>query len=132
MIEVTYSDTVPVFVDHHDAEKHAQSEEEQAVDVVFDGVADGNAEGEQQNLREHPEARAEDDVADRPAVLEGTEDEDQLRHDIDDGADERPQDVDNPEANWLGVFEAGELLEGGDRDEEANTEDDEAGDAEEL
>lgn len=46
----TYSDTVPVLVHHHHAQKHAESEEEKTVDVVLDSIAYRHAEGEQENL----------------------------------------------------------------------------------
>ena len=128
----THRDAVPVFVDHHDAQEYAQREEEQAVDVVFDGVAYRRAAREQDNLRDGEERGAEHDVADRPAVLERAEDEDELRDDVDDGADQRPEDVDDPEPQGLVVFEAGEAIEGRDCDEEGDTEDDEAGYPEEL
>ena len=99
---------------------------------MLDGVADGDREREEDDLRDGEERGAEHDVANRPAVLERAEDEDELRDDVDDGADQRPEDVDDPEPQWLVVFEAGEALEGRDCDEEGDTEDDEAGYPEEL
>jgi hypothetical protein len=35
--------TVPVLVDHHDAQQHAQRKDEYSVDVVRDGITDGVA-----------------------------------------------------------------------------------------
>ena len=128
----TYCDTVPVLVDHHDTEEHAEREEEEAVDVVLDGVADSNREREEDDLRDGEERGAEHDVADRPAVLERAEDEHELRDDVDDDADERPEDVDDPQPERLRVLEPRELFERGDRDEEAHAEDDEGGYLEEL
>lgn len=42
----TYGNAVPVFVDHHYAQEHAEREKEQSVDVVLDGVANCYAKGE--------------------------------------------------------------------------------------
>jgi hypothetical protein len=78
------------------------------------------------------ECGAEDDVANRPAVIERAEDEHELRDSVDDGADERPEDVDDPECDGLGEAEAGEALEGRDGEEEGNAKDDQTRDAEEL
>ena len=128
----THRDAVPVFVDHHDAEEHAEREEEEAVDVVLDGVADSNREREEDDLRDGEERGAEHDVADRPAVLKRAEDKDELRDDVDDGTDEWPEDVDDPESDGLRIVEPGDVLERGNRDEERYTEHDERRYPEEL
>ena len=128
----THRDGIPVLVHHHDAKEHAQCEEEEAVDVVFDGVADGDAERKEEDLCDGEKGGAKDDVADRPAVVEGAEDEDELGYDVDHGADERPEDVDDPESGRGHVVEPCEPFEGGDRDEEGGAEDAETRDAEEL
>lgn len=83
----TYGDTVPVFVNHHDAQEHAKREEKEAVNVMFDGVADGHAEGEQDDLCNGEKRGSEYDISDGPAVFEGSEHEDKLRNDINDDAD---------------------------------------------
>jgi hypothetical protein len=109
----THRDRIPVLVHHHHAEKHAQREEKQPIDIMLDRVADSDAEREQEDLCDGEEGGAENDVTDRPAVVEGAEDEDELGNDVDDGADEGPEDVDNPQAGRVGVVEAGEFLKGG-------------------
>lgn len=114
----TYRDTVPVLVDHHHAEKHTKREEEEPVDVVLDGVAYRDREGEEDDLRHGEERSAEDNVANRPTVFESAEDEDELRYDVDNAADEWPKDIDYPEADWLCVVEAGNLLERRNRNKE--------------
>lgn len=63
---------------------------------MLDGVTYRCAEGEQQNLSDCEESGSEDDVSDRPTVLESAKHEDQLRYDVYDCAGERPEDVDNP------------------------------------
>lgn len=72
-------------------------------------------------LSDGEERCTKDDVTNRPSVLECPEDKDQLGDDVDDCADEGPEDVDNPKAERVVVFEASELLEGGDRNEESDT-----------
>ena len=128
----TYSNGIPVLVDHHDAQKHAQREEEQAVDVVLDGVADGDRESEEDDLRDGEEGRPEHDISNGPAVFERAEDEDELRHDVDHRAHEWPEDVDDPESDGLSEVETRNLLEGGDGYEERHTEHDKCRYPEEL
>ena len=99
---------------------------------MLDGVADGDREREEDDLRDGEERSAEHDVANRPAVLERAEDEDELRDDVDDGADERPEDVDDPQSDRLRKVEPCDLLEGGDGDKERHTERDERRYPEEL
>ena len=117
----TYCDAVPVLVYHHDAQEYAKREEKEAIDIVFDGVADRYAEGEQDDLSDGEERGPEYDISDRPAVFEGSEHEDELGHDVNHGADQRPQDVDDPQGDGLGITESGELLKGGDGEEETGT-----------
>jgi len=81
---------------------------------VFDGIANRYAESEEQDLSTSIESSAEDDVTDGPPVLEGAEDQDELRDDVDRNADERPDDVDDEERDGFGIVEPKELLEGGD------------------
>jgi hypothetical protein len=128
----TYSDTVPVLVNHHDTEKHAQREEEEAVDVVLYSVADGSGECKQKNLGNGEKCSAKNNVTNGPAIIEGAEDENELRDDVDDDADNGPEDVDHPKPDDVGVGEAGETLKGGDGDEERNAEYGKAREAENL
>lgn len=57
---------------------------------MFDGIAYRYAESEQEDLGNGEEGGAKNDVTDGPPVVEGSEDEDELRNNIDDGADEGP------------------------------------------
>ena len=99
---------------------------------MLDRVANGDRERKEDDLRDGEERSAKHNVADRPAVLERAEDEDELRDDVDDGADQRPEDVDDPEPQWLVVFEAGEALECRNCNKERDSKYDEAGYPEEL
>ena len=99
---------------------------------MFDRIAYRNAEREQQNLTPCIESCAKDDIADRPPILECTEDQNQLRDDVNWDADERPKHVYDVQCDRIRVGEAEDLLKGGDSDEEGSTEDNEARDAEEL
>lgn len=74
-----YSNTVPVFVNHHYAKKHAQREEEQTIEIVFDSVTYRRAESKEKDLRNGIKGDAEDNVTKRPSVIQGSEDENELR-----------------------------------------------------
>jgi len=121
MTGFTYSDTIPVLVDHHDAQEHAEREEKEAIDVVFDGVTDGDAESEQDDLSDSEKCGPKYDVPDRPTIFKRSEHEDKLRYDVDHSADQGPQDIDDPQGDGLGIAEPDILLEGGDCEEEPDT-----------
>ena len=120
--EILLRDRVPVLVDHHDTEEHAESEEEETVNVVFDGIADCHAEGEEDNLGDSEEGGTEEDITNRPPVVECTGHEDELGDDIYDDADGWPDKVDDPKGERVCVVEAGEAFECRDGEEEAGTE----------
>lgn len=89
---------------------------------MLNRVANGYTECEQDDLGNREECSSENDVTDGPSVLECSEDKDKLRNDVDDGANERPENVDDPKTNGFSVIESSELLECGDGDEQGNTE----------
>ena len=88
---------------------------------MFDGVADRDAEGEQDHLGDGEKRGSEHDISDGPTVFKRPEDEDKLGNDVNDGADQGPQDVDDPQGDGVGVAESGILFEGGDGEEERDT-----------
>ena len=92
---------------------------------MLDRVANGDRERKEDDLRDGEERGAKHNVADRPAILERAEDEDELGDDINDGINKRPEDVDDPESERLRVVESGDLLERRNGDEERNSEYDE-------
>jgi len=94
---------------------------------MFNSIANRHAEGEKEDLSDGEESSAENNVTDRPSVIEGTEHEDELRDDVDDNADDRPEEVDYPKSYGLIKFEAGELFECGDGDEERDAKDNKTG-----
>jgi len=51
--------TIPVLVDHHNAEQHAERKDEDSIDVMRNSVANGIAEGDHDddsgNVEEYPE-----------------------------------------------------------------------------
>ena len=63
---------------------------------MLDRITDRDAEREQEDLGNSEESSAEDNVTDGPSILKRAEHEDELRDNIDDGADKRPEDVNNP------------------------------------
>ena len=93
---------------------------------MVDVVADRDGEAKEDDLGDDVERGAEDDVANRPAVFKRAEDEKELGKDVDCGTNEWPEDVNDPKSNWARVFETGELLEGGNRNEKTNTKDNKA------
>jgi hypothetical protein len=107
-------------------------EEEEAVDVVLDRVADLRAEREEHDLRDREERGAEQDVAERPAVRERAEHEHELAARVHRRAHDRPQQINNPQRERLRVREARDALERRDRDEHGHAEDDEAREPQEL
>jgi hypothetical protein len=107
-------------------------EEEEAVDVVLDRVADLRAEREEHDLRDREERRAEEDVAERPAVRERAEHEHELAARVHRRAHDRPQQVDDPQRERLRVREARDALERRDCDEHGHAEDDEAREPQKL
>jgi hypothetical protein len=88
---------------------------------MLDGIADCYAESEKKDLSDCEKRRAKDNVADGPSVVESAEDENQLRDDIDHSTDQRPQDVDNPKANWVRETESCKAFECGDGYEKRDT-----------
>jgi len=63
---------------------------------MLDSITDRDAEREQKDLGNSEESSAKDNVTNGPSIIKRAEHEDELRDNIDDGADKRPEDVDNP------------------------------------
>ena len=120
--EVLLSDRVPVLVDHHDTEKHAESEEEETVNVVLDSIANCHAEGEEDNLGDSEEGGTKEDITNWPPVVECADHKDELRNDVYEDANGRPDKVDDPKGDRFCIIESGEAFECRDREEEAGTE----------
>lgn len=99
---------------------------------MLDGITYRDAKRKQQDLRDNEERSAKDDITDRPSVVECTEDEDKLGDDVDCCTDDWPEDVYDPECDGFQVVEASDAFECGDCNEEAQSEDDEAGYPQEL
>jgi hypothetical protein len=99
--EILLGDRVPVLVDHHDTEEHAESEEEEAVNVVLDSIADCHAEGEEDNLGDSEEGGTEEDITNRPSVVECTGHKDELGDDVYDDTNGWPDKVDDPKGERL-------------------------------
>jgi len=99
---------------------------------VFDGVADRDAESEQDHLSDGEERGPEHDISHGPTVFKRSEHEDQLRDDVDHGADQWPQDVHDPQGDGFGEAKSSIFVEGSDGEEEPDTKDDKTGDPQEL
>ena len=76
MVAFTYSDAVPVPVNHHDAQQHAKREE--TIDVVFVGVANRDAESKQDHLSDSEKRGTKYNISDGPTVFERSEHEKKL------------------------------------------------------
>jgi hypothetical protein len=109
---------------HHHRQQRAKRMEERPIDVVRDSAANRVAERKQQHLGDDPERRSKDDIANRPAVVEGPDHEDELGDDVDDDAGEVEDELENKETGGGGGGEAGAVLEGADGDEADNDTDD--------
>lgn len=64
-------------------------------------VADCVAESKHENLGSDKERGAECNIADGPSVFQGSKDEDELRDDVDDNADQRPEEIYDPESDRI-------------------------------
>ena len=71
---MTHCDAVPILVNHHDAQEHAQRKEKQSVDIMFDCITDRNAECKEENLGNDKEGCAKENIADGPSVVKRAED----------------------------------------------------------
>ncbi len=78
--------TIPEVVDNHDGEKHAEGEEEDSVDIVGYRVADLCAESEEKDAADYIKGGTEEDIAEYPSVIEGTDNKEELRDDVDNDA----------------------------------------------
>lgn len=63
---------------------------------MFHAVTDGDAETVDHDLSQDKEGRSEQNVADRPAIVECPDDEDELEDDVDDCASQVEDEVDYP------------------------------------
>jgi hypothetical protein len=70
---------------------------------VFNRIADRHAKRKQQNLPSSIKCCTKDDVTYWPSVFKSTEDENELRDDVDGDTDEWPDDVDYEESDGFGV-----------------------------
>lgn len=95
-------------------------EEEDAVDIMRDGVADFDGKGEEQDASDDIERRSKDQIADHPSVIECSEDQHELRDNVNDHADGREHQIRDKEAGRVLKGEMNVVLERGDGDEEAD------------
>lgn len=93
---------------------------------MLNGIAYRRAEGKQEDLCNREESRPKDDITDRPSIFQRTEHQYQLRDDVDDCANQGPDDVDDPKSKRLGILESRKALERRDGDEKRDPEDSKA------
>jgi hypothetical protein len=97
---------------------------------VLYSITDGSRESKQKNLGNDGKCSAKDNVANRPAIIKGAEDKNELRDNVDNNTDNVPEDVYHPKPNNVSVEEAGETFKGGGGNEEGNAKYGKAGKAE--
>lgn len=98
----TYSDTIPIFINHHHTQENTKRKEEQAIEIMFDRVAYVDAEREQKHLCNRIECDTEDDVAERPPVVQSAEYEDKLGKCVCRDAKDRPDEVYDEQTRGFG------------------------------
>ena len=130
--EIFLGDRVPVLVDHHDAEEHAEGEKEETIDVVLDSIADCHAEGKEDNLRDGEEGDTKEDITNWPPIVECADHKDELGDYVYEHASGGPDKVDDPKGERVCVAEASEAFKCRDGEEESSTEQKEGRQAENL
>jgi hypothetical protein len=121
---VVRADRAPIthLINHHDCQEIASRREEQAVNVVADRCAKRRAEGVEDDLTNDEEKDAKGDVAERPPVLQGPDDEKDLQRDVDHQlhAVEEIQNDEKPDR--VRRAKSSPRLESGQRDKEGDDE----------
>lgn len=84
---------------------------------MFCEITDIQREHVKDDLTDCKEANPENNVAERPTVVEGVDDEDDLEDDVDAEGGAVEDEEDNPEGYWMEGVEGANLLEGCDREE---------------
>jgi hypothetical protein len=121
-----------LLVHHHDGQKRKEGGEKETVQIVFDGIADGDVEAVNDGLADGEKCGSKDNVANRPSVVQSADDEDELKDDINDDA-KCVEDVGNdPETQGLGGCHSGYTLERGNSNKGNDKPDNERGNTEEL
>ena len=95
-------------------------------------VANVGREAIQDDLTDRKEGGAEEDVADRPPVVQCAQDKNELEDDVDDDADKVKDVHDDPEREGFGGREGRDAFESGDSEKEDDAKDGQAGQAKEL
>jgi hypothetical protein len=90
---------------------------------MLDGIADLDWKAIKDDLANGKEGDSKEQIAYRPSVLEGSKDEDELKDDVDDDADEAKDVHDDPEGGRFCAGKGGDALEGGYRDEKGHSKD---------
>lgn len=126
------SESRTYLVHHHDRQQHAQTEEEDAVNVMTDGIANTSRECEEQHAADNVECDTENNVSNDPSIVQRANDEDKLRNGVEDDADSGEDEVGDKEPDGAGVGEGGPFFEGRDGDKESHSPDEETGDAKKL
>lgn len=116
-------------VHHHHSEQIAHRRKHQPIKVVLHGKANVLAKNIEQNLPDNEEEDGEEDVSQRPALLQRAHHEQHL-HDGVDGEEDGVENVDDDkQANGVGWAQPGPALEREERDGEADDEEGERGEA---
>lgn len=99
---------------------------------MFHRVTDSHAESEQNRLCHPKEKCAKQYVSQWPPVVQRPNHQHQLWNHVDNNADKRPQNVDDPQRNWLAETEPREAFESRNREEERHPKHSQACQSQEL
>lgn len=98
-------------VDHHDCKQVANSRKEKPIEIVLDTIADDVAKDVEDDLSDDEEENSKDDIAQWPAVLQRTQDKDDLADEVDEEEDGVDDVGDNEDANGVLSVQTGPVLE---------------------
>lgn len=118
-------------VDHHYCKQVANSGKEKPIKIVLDAVADGVTKDVQNDLSDDKKEDTKDNVTERPAVLKGTHNENDLADEVDEEEDCVDKIRDDEDANGVFGTQTSPVLESEEGDGASNDEHGEGGQAQE-
>lgn len=96
------------------------------------GIADPQRKGEEKDNTDGVECNAKDDISNDPSIVECTNDEDELRDNVNDDANSREDQIGHKETDGVVVLERSDVAEGSNGDKKADASDDEGAQTKEL
>ena len=100
--------------------------------VMLNGITYRDAKAIRYDLSHREERGPENNIANRPSIVQSPNDEDELQHDVYHSAGAIEDVHDDPKRGGLGGRKAGNGFEGGNGNEEDDSKDSQRGEAKEL